>query len=331
MSKIINATERQIQVVRNLDDLRSALELRASDLAQHLLGEPNWELSSKRQLRFGTKGSLCLTLSGKEANSWYSHEQGAGGGLFDLIQYANHCDFKSALEFASSFVGDAPPPSPRSSPPRLKRTSSDDSEDRLRIAGWIWQQAIPITGTPAEVYLRARGIEMPLPRTLRYLPAQKKHVHSLVAAFGFADEVEPGMLHLDLLQVRGVHLIHLAPDGTDRLRDDAKVSKKAIGRCRGTPIVVAAGSDSANNLVIAEGIEDAMSAAQTTGFTAWASASASRLPALADALPTYMETVTIVADDDEAGQSKSIELAERLSRHGFEVRIVQPFGGEGAP
>lgn len=52
-------------------------------VAQHLpLGDLNEQLSSETELRFGTHGSMSLDV---EKNTFYDHQQKAGGGLLDLI------------------------------------------------------------------------------------------------------------------------------------------------------------------------------------------------------------------------------------------------------
>lgn len=51
-------------------------------VARHLLGDPNVLMSDANSLRWGEKGSLSVNL---EKGIWYSHEDGAGGGLLDLI------------------------------------------------------------------------------------------------------------------------------------------------------------------------------------------------------------------------------------------------------
>jgi len=51
-------------------------------VARILLGEPNRALSSKLELRYGSRGSLSVDL--KKA-TWFDHEIGEGGGLLDLI------------------------------------------------------------------------------------------------------------------------------------------------------------------------------------------------------------------------------------------------------
>ena len=52
-------------------------------VARLLLGEPNAKLSSDRELRFGTHGSLCVDL---EKGVWKSFEDDQGGGVLDLIE-----------------------------------------------------------------------------------------------------------------------------------------------------------------------------------------------------------------------------------------------------
>ena len=53
-------------------------------VARELLGEHNQDLSKGSELRFGTNGSLSVDL---EAGRWYSHEEGVGGGVLDLLAH----------------------------------------------------------------------------------------------------------------------------------------------------------------------------------------------------------------------------------------------------
>lgn len=70
-------------------------------------------------------------------------------------------------------------------------------------------------------------------------------------------------------------------------------------------------------LAITEGIEDALSLHEATGLGSWAAGSASRLPALAERIPSYVETVSIAADDDDVGLENANRLgpADRLADH----------------
>ena len=84
-----------------------------------------------------------------------------------------------------------------------------------------------------------------------------------------------------------------------------------IGRSAGSPIVLAPTNDLLG-IAVTEGIEDGLSVHLATGLGVWAAGSASRLPALADAIPSYVECVTILVDDDKAGRRYARELAARL-------------------
>lgn len=95
-----------------------------------------------------------------------------------------------------------------------------------------------------------------------------------------------------------------------------------IGMSNGSPIMLAPPHDLLG-LVISEGIEDALSAHEATGLGAWAAGSASRLSALADAVPSYIEAVTLLVDDDKDGRRHAAELRERLIVRGIkEVRFA---------
>jgi hypothetical protein len=65
-------------------------------------------------------------------------------------------------------------------------------------------------------------------------------------------------------------------------------------------------------MLVAEGIEDALTAYQATGLGAWAAGSASYMPALAKSIPSYIECLTILVDENAAGRTNSIELRDRL-------------------
>lgn len=52
-------------------------------VARALLGEPSQESKAKRELRFGTRGSLSVSL---DKGTWHDHEAGRGGGVLDLVQ-----------------------------------------------------------------------------------------------------------------------------------------------------------------------------------------------------------------------------------------------------
>jgi hypothetical protein len=200
---------------------------------------------------------------------------------------------------------------------RAEVTKDDYKRRQCEKAEWLWSQRRPIIGTVAERYLCARGYDAPTPPTIAFLPARDAYPPAMIVAFGMPEEPEPGILAAPR-SVNAVHLTRLKPDGSDRERGpDAKIM---IGRSVGIPIVVAPVNDLLG-LAITEGIEDALSVHLATGLGAWAAASAGRMPALADMVPSYVETVTIFAHPDKVGQDKARELASKLHKRGLEVFI----------
>ena len=191
--------------------------------------------------------------------------------------------------------------------------------DRLSKARWLWSKRLQLAGSIAEIYLReARAYAGPLPATLGFLPPRGNHGPALIAAFGLAEEPEPGRLTINDNAVRGVHITRLAPDGSAKAGTDA--DKIMLGMSNGSPIVLAPANDLLG-IAITEGIEDALSAHDATGLGAWAAGPASRLLALADAVPSYIEAVTIFAHADVVGQKAAKALAAALCGLSIEVFV----------
>lgn len=191
------------------------------------------------------------------------------------------------------------------------------SAERLSKARWLWSQRRPIAGSIAERYLRVRSIAGPLPATLAFLAGRGEHAPAMIAAFGIPDEPEPGKLIIAADAVRGVHLTRLASDGSGKAGTDN--DKIMVGMSSGWPIVLAAAND-LDGLTICEGIEDALSLHIVSGLGAWAAGSASRLPALANAILPHM-AVTVFSDDDDAGRQNAGELVRLLSDRHVDVRL----------
>jgi Toprim domain len=193
-------------------------------------------------------------------------------------------------------------------------------EQQLAKARWLWSRRRPIAGSVAETYLReARRYGGPLPATLGYLAPRGKHGPAMVAAFGLACETEAGALAIADDAVRGVHITRLTPDGAEKAGTDA--DKIMIGRSLGSPIVLAPVNDLLG-LVVSEGVEDALSAHEATGLGAWAAGSASRLSAVANVVPHYVECIAVLADGDADGRRHAGALLRRLQGRRFDVRTV---------
>jgi hypothetical protein len=204
-------------------------------------------------------------------------------------------------------------------PPQRDYGLKDHERRQHEKAAWLWSRRRPITGTPAEFYLRAaRGYSRPIPRTLAFLPPSKPEHHpAMMAAFGVCNELEPGVVG-EPLNVDSVHLTLLKPDGSGKA--DIDRNKLIVGRPHARPIAVAPPNDLLG-LAITEGIEDALSAHEGAGVGAWAAGAAGFMPALASAVPEWIEAATIYAHADKNGREGAFKLAAALSRRGVEVFV----------
>ena len=238
---------------------------------------------------------------------WNCRGCGEGGDAIKLVRHVERVTFAQAIETLTGEIGTPTVPPAK---PAAAKGDSDYERRQHKKAGWLWGQRSPPAGTIAETYLReARCYGGRLPDTLGFLkPSKPQHHPALIAAFAMPEEAEPAVLCAPR-GVGAVHLILLKPDGSDKA--DVKPNKITVGSPYGLPIVLSPVNDLLG-LTIHEGIEDALSAYEATGLGAWASASASFMPALADAIPSYVECVTIGLHKDEAGQAGAQKLARRI-------------------
>jgi hypothetical protein len=186
--------------------------------------------------------------------------------------------------------------------------------ERLDLARWLWSRREDAHGTPAEIYLRARGYHGRIPDTLAYLPPSGEHPPAMIAGFGLADEPEPGSVSLPELLLVGVHLTKLRRDGSGKAGTEK--DKIMVGHSRGSPIVLAPMNDLLG-LAIIEGIEKGLALFQATGLGVWAAGAAARMPALAPTVPSYADCVTVYADDDKDGLRHALALRDGLRQRGL--------------
>jgi hypothetical protein len=246
---------------------------------------------------------------------WNCRGCSRGGDVIDLAQHAGGETFAEAV---AALSGETPAGFKFSARQRDPNDDHDDVRRRRDMARGLWAQRKPPAGSIAETYLRkARGYGGPLPATLGFLRPFKDYPPSLIAAFAMPEEAEPGVLRAPL-DVDAVQLIALRADGSNKAA--VEIQKRTIGSPKGMPIAVAPANDLLA-ISVHEGIEDALSAHEATGLGAWASGGAPFLPHLADAVPSYIETVTVIAHSDEAGRIGARALARRLAARGFKVLL----------
>ena len=95
--------------------------------AQVLLGEPNPRLSSSRQRRWGSKGSLALNLN---TGFWQDYEAANGGGTLQLITRETGCSPQEAMEWLVE--RGIIPPRPEGPPPAPAAAAAANAQKATR-------------------------------------------------------------------------------------------------------------------------------------------------------------------------------------------------------
>src|ERR1700732_2804394 len=152
---------------------------------------------------------------------------------------------------------------------------------------------------------------MPIPATLRF-HGGTKHARG---------KFWPAMVALVTRGTDGaplaIHRTFMSGDGTSKA--PIEPAKMMLGPCRGGAVRLGPITD---RLLVAEGIENALSAMQATGQAAWAALSTSGLRTLE--LPVEARDVVVLADGDEPGAAARHDAARRWKRRGRRVRIARP-------
>jgi putative DNA primase/helicase len=169
-------------------------------------------------------------------------------------------------------------------------------------------------GSLVETYLHSRGIVMMIPAALRF-HAGIKHPRG---------EFWPAMV---ALVTRGadraplaIHRTFLGRDGHGKA--PVEPLKMMLGPCRGGAVWLGPAGD---RLMVAEGIETALSAMQATGRPAWAALSISWLRTLG--LPDAVREVIVLSGGDEPGEAAALDAGLRWGREGRCVRIARASRG----
>jgi hypothetical protein len=122
----------------------------------------------------------------------------------------------------------------------------------------------------------------------------------------------------------GVHLTYLAPDGSGKYPFvDTLDQRESRGPIRGGAVRLAA-HNYGRELIVAEGIETALSCMTLFDRPAWAALSASGLKSLD--LPNEIRRVIVAGDHDKngVGQRAAVSAFYRFKAEGRAVRLVIP-------
>lgn len=291
----------------------------AAPAAQCLLGEPNWRLSRKRELRWGSKGSFALNL---ETGQWYDHESGEGGGVLALVARELGLERPAALDWlrGQGFISGGRPV-PGITRPRRPAAKTPHAAQNLRrervLELWAKTTLIPThQGHPARCWAAQRHLwreEVQWPPVMRWLDARQLHrqhtgagaVAALFAPLAAWRAAWPG-----IPPPHAVELIHVAADGSpclDRSAAMGGLGKRTHGQRRGTVCMVGNPADT-DVLNLTEGVADMLALGSRCTGTALGTGGVSGFEALAPGLAGHPAGVRVCSDADEAGQRQGAEL-----------------------
>jgi ATP-dependent exoDNAse (exonuclease V) alpha subunit len=268
----------------------------AASLATELLGAPNVHLSNKTTLRFGTKGSLVVNLSGPKAGLWKDFESGEGGNIFHLIQREKGLNFKESISYLanslnlSTFkvpslkldtlnvnilnnrpINEIPVKAQLNEPTKStalqpsatsQQSTPEDIKDRasrLNAVSELHMKAKPLEGTVAETYLRQiRGITGALAPDLRYLPKGTTFMYK-GERHSLAHHCFAAFGRTIDERLSSVQLTKLDDQGNRAIGSDGqKFNKLQYGIAKGSFVCLQDGKAS-SQVFIAEGVETALS------------------------------------------------------------------------
>jgi Toprim domain len=194
-----------------------------------------------------------------------------------------------------------------------------------------WRDATPAAGSLAERYLKNRGITLPPPASIRFLPRQRNwnDGQTYPAMISLVQRV-PGDNDYDALERgaslmdAGAHFTFLQGGGPNG--PVVKAAKLTLGQLRHGGVWLTPIEQIGEQLAVAEGIETALSVMQLTKLPTVAALSAAGMRSLR--WPPQVRRLWIAADNDQAGLKAAEMLLERALRAGLQAPIKIPAGGQ---
>jgi hypothetical protein len=308
-------------------------------VARELKGEPNNRLSSRRELRWGHRGSFQLTTDGTAEGRWKDWESGEGGrGAVSLVGYLLGLDRNNSLDWLrqSGHLSNRLPDRALRKPTAasVKKTSTD----RSAVARSIWASGTAIPreeAHPARRWFDNRHLwrpELPTPPMLRWRAADSRHTGAGSIVVLLAAPMAWTNHWPSLPEPMAVQMIAIDDDGNAALDKPAEMGglgKRTIGNATGAVVIIGNPmlSESTNPVRVAEGVADAfaIAARYDTPVVAVTGTSGMRNPELAAWLATAPSGTIIHADSDSSHKGRA---PAGTTAAGFLRRAIADSGGE---
>lgn len=332
---------------REIDEIRSQLGARAVALISELKGAaPNKSLCSRKEMRWGSKGSFAIAIGGERAGRWHDFESGEGGDLFDLIKIERGVNFAEAVAWARGWLGLSTSVVVDEVPRRRPVPQPHAPDTRSRnLAREILFEAGDPRRTLGEHYLKIERrlgdiLDDTLAQTLRFHPRcpfkdddKLVRAPALVCALRDPRAAMHACSHLD--EMDEIERRFLAEPANivaiQRIRLDdkgRKVERRSLGALGNGVVFISSIFESfySATATVAEGIESAL-AARKLGFTGVvAITGVARLRTFEP--PFIWGSITGLAENDAASESTWRAAAPRWREAGHRVRLVAPPSGD---
>lgn len=285
-----------------ISQVAAFLRPRIVELAEHFRGQRNKKMSGRSEVRWGSKGSFAVFLAGKNAGRWRDFETGEGGDALDLIRVElNLPSEREAADWARAEYGleghsdghTRHDPIPELPP--FPEPDHDPGVDKRALAMALLDECKPIDGAPAALYLRNRGLTVPLPPTLLYHP-------SLKHPSGHRGPALVGMIQNADDDATGIWRIWVTEDGR---KAAVTPNKMGLGIAAGGSVRL---GPVGPEIHVAEGIESALAASELMFgvVPVWAALSTSGMIGLK--VPPMVRRVVFWPDHDKPTTDKATGL-----------------------
>jgi len=257
-----------------------------------------------------TLGSFKINLT---SGKWIDHASGDKGG--DVISLHAYLKGVSQYEAAHYLLGRSANYQNRDFIFNSPKTSKLPKVNVTQYINRLWDETFNARNSIVESYLKTRGLFLHnIPKSIRYHPnlyhrPTGKCFPAMVSAVTKYGSDDVLALHRTYLKADGSGKANVSPD------------KMMLGQVKGGAVSLAA---PCSTLILAEGIETALSVFAATGTHTWACLSTSGLINIEVPPLNLTQKIIIAADADIAGVNAANTLAVRLVVSGYLVKIAIP-------
>jgi len=257
-----------------------------------------------------TLGSFRVNLINGKWIDWATSDKGS-----DIISLCAYLHGTSQYRAAQYLLGNSTYSNNKNlsvNPPKVQKITKVNINEYIKK---LWNESLNPKNSVVENYLKNRGLLLDdIPRSIRYCPSlyhkpTGKYFPVMLSAIS----------KYGIDEIIALHRTYLKADGSDKA--DILPNKMMLGQVKGGAVNIASAG---SVLIVAEGIETALSIYVSTKIPTWACLSASNLTTIDTPPVNITPKIIIAADNDRAGIRAANKLAIRLLDNGYKVNIAIP-------